>query len=187
MSDPLQVAVKMATVEGALTLMAQQLASGISNVEKQLTLLQTEGRENGIRIAGIATSQSEIQAHSQGLERISVSIERMIEENVQWRRTHEAENRGVSDAVTSARGAVKLIAWAGVFVIGLIVFTVQMQFDSSAVDRRRIEAAHSVDAGRLERQIEKMEAVQVSRERRFQALEQAAEATKERTNMKGLK
>lgn len=187
MSDPLQVAVKVTTVEGALALLAQQVSQGLGNVQSQLSALQADSRDNGKQIAAIVSSQHEVQAHSQGLERLSAAIERSTEENVQWRRTHEAENRGVADAVTTAKGALKLIAWSGVFIIGLVVFTVQMQFESAGRDRLRIEASHATDVQRLERRADKIESVQESREKRFQALEQNGEAMRERANMKGLK
>lgn len=187
MSDPLQVAVKVTTFEGALALLAQQVSQGLGNVQSQLSALQADSRDHGKQMAQVVSSQHEVQAHSQGLDRLSAAIERSTEENIQWRRTHEAENRGVSDAVTSAKGAVKLIAWSGVFIVGLVVFTVQMQFDSAAKDRQRIEAAHATDAQRQDRRADKIEAVQESREKRFQAIEQNGEAMKERANMKGLK
>ena len=157
LSDPMQVAVKVTTIEGALALLSQQVSQGLGNVTSQLSALQGDMRENAKTLAALNAAQHEFQAHSSGLERLAESIEKATVENMQWRRAHETDNRGVSDSVAAAKGALKLIAWSGVFVIGLVVFTVQLQFNAATTDRQRLAAAHDVDVARIEKRMEAIE------------------------------
>lgn len=158
LSDPMQVAVKVTAMEGALALLGQQVSQGLANVQSQLSALQGETRENTRQLALVAQAQAEFQAHSSGLDRLSAAIEKSTAENLKWREKHEMENREVADSVTSARGVTRFIAWVGVFIVGLVVFTVQMQFDGAAKDRMRIERSVRDDIQRLEKKMDQLEA-----------------------------
>lgn len=158
LSDPMQVAVKVTAVEGTLALLAQQVSQGLGNVQSQLSALQGDMRDTTKQLASMVATQVEFQAHSTGMERLAKAIEDSTLENMRWREKHEAENRGVADSVTSARGVTRFIAWIGAFIVGLVVFTVQMQFDGAAKDRQRLEQAHRDDVGRLERRMDRADA-----------------------------
>jgi len=158
LSDPMQVAVKVTAMEGALALLGQQVSQGLANVQSQLSALQGETRENTRQLAQLAQTQAEFQVHSGGLDRLAAAIEKSTAENLRWREKHELENRSVADSVTSARGVMRFIAWIGAFIVGLIVFTVQLQFDGLAKDRLRIERSHRDDIQRLEKKTDRLEA-----------------------------
>lgn len=158
LSDPLQVAVKVTAVEGTLALLSQQVSQGLGNVQSQLSALQAEQRENSKQISDLAVAMHALQAQSSGMERLALAIEQAAAENSAWRRNHESENRGVADAVTGARAALKFVAWIGAFIVGLIVATVQIQFDGTARDRMRLEQAHRDDVQRLERRMDRADA-----------------------------
>ena len=143
LSDPMQVAVKVTAVEGALALLGQQVSQGLANVQSQLSSLQGDTRENTRQLTLVAQAQAEFQAHSGGLDRLAAAIEKSTAENLKWREKHELENRGVSDSVTSARGVTRFIAWIGAFIVGLVVFTVQLQFNAATTDRQRLEQARA--------------------------------------------
>lgn len=156
LSDPLQVAVKVTAFEGALALLSQQISQGLGNVQSQLSAMQGEMRETARKVADVAHTQHEFAAHSSGLDRLSKAIEAHVREFGEWRKTHETDNRTVSDHVTGFRSALKLIAWVGVFIVALVVFTVQLQFDGAARDRMRIEAAHAADLLRVEKELDRL-------------------------------
>lgn len=158
LSDPMQVAVKVTAMEGALALLGQQVSQGLATVQSQLSALQGETRENTRQLALVAQAQAEFQAHSSGLDRLAVAIEKSTAENLKWREKHELENRSVADSVTSARSVTRFIAWIGVFIVSLVVFAVQMQFDGLAKDRLRIEQLHRDDIQRLEKKMDQLEA-----------------------------
>lgn len=158
LSDPMQVAVKVTAMEGALALLGQQVSQGLATVQSQLSALQGETRENTRQLALVAQAQAEFQAHSSGLDRLAVAIEKSTAENLKWREKHELENRSVADSVTSARSVTRFIAWIGVFIVSLVVFAVQMQFDGFAKDRLRIEQLHRDDIQRLEKKMDQLEA-----------------------------
>lgn len=158
LSDPMQVAVKVTAMEGALALLGQQVSQGLANVQSQLSALQGETRENTRQLALVAQAQAEFQAHSSGLDRLAAVIEKSTAENIKWREKHELENRNVADSVTSARGVTRFIAWIGAFIVGLVVFAVQLQFDGLAEDRLRIEQLHRDDIQRLEKKMDQLEA-----------------------------
>lgn len=159
LSDPMHVAVKVTAMEGALALLGQQVSQGLSTVQSQLSALQGETRENTRQLALVAQAQAEFQAYSSGLDRLAVAIEKSTAENLKWREKHELENRSVADSVTSARGVTRFIAWIGAFIVGLVVFSVQLQFDGLAKDRLRIEHLHRDDIQRLEKKMDQLEAV----------------------------
>ena len=127
-------------------------------MQSQLSALQGDMRDTSKQMANLAATQVEFQAHSTGLERLAKAIEDSTLENMRWREKHEAENRGVADSVTSARGVTRFIAWIGAFLVGLVVFTVQMQFNAATTDRQRLEQAHRDDVGRLERRMDRADA-----------------------------
>lgn len=158
LSDPMQVAVKVTAVEGALALLGQQVSQGLASVQSQLSALQGDTRDNTRQLAALAQAQAEFQAHSGGLDRLAAAIEKSTAENLKWREKHEMENREVADSVTSARGVTRFIAWVGVFIVGLVVFTVQMQFDVAAKDRLRIERSIRDEIHRLEKKTDLLEA-----------------------------
>lgn len=170
LSDPMQVAVKVTTIEGALALLSQQVSQGLGNVQSQLSALQGDMRENAKQLAELNSAQHEFQAHSTGLERLAEAIEKSTEENHAWRRRHETENNEVSSSVQQAKGALWLLSFAGLAVAGLVVFTVQSQFDAATRDRQRIEKAHDIDIARVEKRMDMADAER-----------------KEMKNMKGLK
>ena len=155
LSDPLQMAVKVTRIEGTLALMQQQATQGMGNMTNALASLQAELRELTHRLTDVASAQHDFAAQSAGLQQISRSIDAHIRDYGEWRKVHESENRAVADHVTAARGALKLVAWSGVFVIGLLVFTVQMQFNGAQRDRLRIEQQHATDVGRIEKMLER--------------------------------
>jgi hypothetical protein len=156
LSDPLQVAVKITRMEGTLALLSQQVSQGLGNVTNQLGAMQGEMRDTNRKVGELAHAQHEFTSHSDGLNRLGKSIEDHVHEFREWRKAHETDNRGVSDHVTGFRGALKLVAWAGVFVIALVVFTVQLQFDAASRDRLRIEGAHAADVLRLEKALDQL-------------------------------
>jgi len=158
LSDPLQVAVKVTSVEGSLALLSQQVSQGLGNLQSQLSAMQGDMRAATDKLADLAATQHEIQAHSTGLDRLAKAIEESTKENMEWRRVHEEKNSRVADSVTTARGAMWALGIAGGLVIGLVVFTVQMQFTSATQDRQRIEKAHNTDIDRIERRIDKADA-----------------------------
>ena len=154
LSDPMQVAVKVTTIEGALALLSQQVSQGLGNVTSQLSALQGDMRDNAKQLAALSSAQHEFSAHSTGLERLAEAIENSTKENMEWRRRHETENNDVSSAVQQAKGALWLLAFAGMAVVGLVVFTVQSQFEAATRDRQRIEKAHDIDVARIEKRMD---------------------------------
>ena len=155
LSDPLQMAVKVTRIEGTLALMQQQATQGMGNMTNALASLQAELRELTHRLSDVASGQHEFATQSSALQQLSRSIDAHVRDYSEWRKVHESDNRAVADHVTAARGALKLVAWSGVFVIGLLVFTVQMQFNAAQSERLRMEQQHATDVGRIERMLER--------------------------------
>ena len=137
-----------------MQLLSSQVSQGMGNVSTQLAALQGESREITKRVGDLQIAQHQFTEHSSGLERLAESIDRHVQEFAEWRKGHEAENRAVSDHVTGFRGGIRALWTVGTLVIGLVVFTVQSQFASSAQDRLRIERQHDTDLSRVERQLE---------------------------------
>ena len=52
-------------------------------------------------------------------------------------------------------GGLAMAFALSVFVIGLLVFTVQMQFNAAQSERLRMEQQHATDVGRIERMLER--------------------------------
>lgn len=133
-----------------MALLSSQVQQGMGNVSSQLSALQGESREISKRVGDLQLAQHEFGEHSNGLNRLASIIEANTREFADWRKAHEAENRVVADHVTGFRGGIRALWAVGTLVIMLVVFTVQMQFSSSATDRMRIERQFSDVLAKLE-------------------------------------
>lgn len=147
LSDPLQVAVKITRIEGAVALLGQQVSQGLGNVTSQLSAMQGEMRDTNRKVGDLAHAQHESTA-------LGTAIGEHVHEFREWRKAHETDNRGVSDHVTGFRSALKLLAWGMAFLVALVVFTVQLQFDAASRDRLRIESTHASDMLRVEKTLD---------------------------------
>lgn len=122
--------------------------------EVRITLegMREEMHKQSASLATLANKVGEYSSHSEGLERLAVAIDKQGESWDMWRAKHEIENRDVADKVTAARGALKMLAWGAGFLVALITGIIQMQFNSAATDRARVERKVDVEAQRIESQ-----------------------------------
>lgn len=106
MADPLQVAVKVTSIEGSLAVLTQQVSTGLGNLSSQVAAVQAEQRDQGKSLRDVAVTQRDMQGHSEGLERLARSMDRYSAEFASWRDKHEAENKGVAERVTTFKGVI---------------------------------------------------------------------------------
>lgn len=129
LGDPLQVAVKVTSIEGQLAMLQQQVSTGLTNVSSQLSALQGEQRDMGKSLREVAITQHDMQAHSEGLERLARAIDRNSAEFASWREKHEGENRGVSDRVTTFRGMMIGFGIVATLLASAVIYNVQSGFN----------------------------------------------------------
>ena len=118
LGDPLHAAVKITTIEGALALLQSQVGSGLQSVNSRLDSLFSEQREQTKVVAEVARQQHDLQAHSEGLDRLARAIDRNSAEFASWRKEHEQQNQNVADKVNTFRGAL-----VGFGILGAVALT----------------------------------------------------------------
>lgn len=126
--DPTAVAVEVTAVKGQMALLAQQVSSGLSNVSSQLSALQGEVRDQGKTLKCVESGQHDMQSHSKGLDRLALAIERNSAEFGGWRDRHEADNKGVSDRVTTFRGVLIGVVAVIAVAAGAIAMNQEIRF-----------------------------------------------------------
>lgn len=150
MADPVQAAVKIATIESAMTNIQTRVSEGFMTVGSRLDSMQADQREAARAQGEVATQLRDLQTHSDGLNRLATAIERQAVEFASWRDKHENENRAVADSVTRFNGWVRGFGVLGMLVAGGAWAWVSARFEQ--VESRRAEdtVAQTRDLGRLE-------------------------------------
>lgn len=129
LGDPLQVAVKVTAIEGQLAMLQQQVSGGLTNVSTQLAALQGEQRDMSKSLREVAITQHDMQAHSEGLERLARAIDRNSAEFSAWREKHEGENTKVSERVTTFKGMMVGFGIIASVLAAAMVYIVQSGFE----------------------------------------------------------
>lgn len=170
LSDPLQVAVKVTSIEGSLAVLTQQVSTGLGNLSSQLAAVQAEQRDQSKSLREVAITQHDMQAHSEGLERLSRAIDRNSGEFAAWREKHEGENTKVSERVTTFKGVMVGFGLLATLLAGAMVYIVQSGFQrqdekltghaQSEVESR---SALTTRITRTEEEIEKLKATRGAR------------------------
>lgn len=153
MSDPVQAAVKIATIEQSMANIQARVSEGFLTVGSRLDAMQADQRESA-RVQGEVSKQlHDLQSHSDGLNRLATAIERQAAEFASWRDRHEIDNRAVADKVTRFGGWVGGFGVLGMLVAGGAWAWVATRFDQ--VDARASENAvlQTRDLGRLEAKV----------------------------------
>lgn len=150
MTDPVQAAVKIATIESAMNNIQSRVSEGFLAVGSRLDAMQADQRESA-RVQGEVSKQlHDLQSHSDGLNRLATAIERQASEFANWRDRHEIDNRAVADKVTRFGGWVGGFGVLGMLVAGGAWAWVTTRFEQ--VDARTTETAliQARDLSRIE-------------------------------------
>lgn len=150
MTDPVQAAVKVATIEQTMLNLQARMSDGFLTMGSRLDAMQADQRESARVQAEVSTQLRDLQSHSDGLNRLAIAIERQAAENSSWRDRHEIDNRAVADKVTRFGG------WVGGFgVLGMLIAGGAWAWVTTRFEQVDARAAENVlyqtrDLGRLE-------------------------------------
>lgn len=158
LGDPLQVAVEVTEVKGTLAMLQSQVSSGIGNVASQLAALHGEVRELGKVTAEVARHQQAMEAHSEGLNRAFVSIERLANEFSGWRKDHEEENSFVADRVTTFKGVLIGFGLLGSLVVGMATWGVMSVIERADQNLAVYQRSQQAEMQRVHTQLERAQA-----------------------------
>lgn len=172
-SDPVQVAVKLTKLEGALAAAQQAFSQTANNLTQSMGALQTEVRAVADQVRDLAKISHKQDGHEAGLNRAFEAIRDLARETTRrfsdqaedlegwrskyeaerdlWRSNHEADNRKTRE---------KLILWNGVglgfsmlstVLVALLTYVYLGDKQVAADDRARIERQSYENHIRFER------------------------------------
>lgn len=158
LSDPLQVAVEVTEVKGTLAMLQSQVSTGMGNVSTQLAALQGDVRELSKVTSEVARHQQAMEAHSEGLNRAFVSIERLANEFSGWRKEHEEDNCVVADRVTTFKGVLIGFGLLGSLVVGMATWGVMSVIERADENLAAYQRSQQAEMLRLQTQLERAQA-----------------------------
>lgn len=155
MRDPVQAAVKVATIETALAGLQSRVSEGFLNVSSRLDSMHADARETARSQAEVSKQLQDLQAHSDGLSRLASAIDRQSLEFAAWREKHEQENRAVADKVTSFNGVLLGFGALGTLVVAGSVAWVTDQFSQIRAEATERTTYQTRDRDRIEGKFDK--------------------------------
>ena len=135
----MHVALEITEQRGNLAMLAKETSTAIQNLTSSVNAMQGDLRHLSTQLGDVARLQQEHISHSEGLGRAFVAIEKLADEFSGWRKSHEQDNRVVSDRVTIFRGALIGFSLVSALLVSVGVWAYQRDEQVSAVERKRIE------------------------------------------------
>jgi hypothetical protein len=163
MTDPAAIAGQVVDNATATALLAQTVDSGFKAVDKGMTQVAAEQKDQAQRLEKLLGMIHDMQIRSSGFERFGNDLIAMREEFRTWRAEHEAANNDVAKDVNQFKGALKF--WGAISTLVVALFSalaywgISARFDQNLV----IDGKQNEQIDKLETQVTELKATRGAR------------------------
>lgn len=132
--------VRVERIEGRYNLLEQSTSMSLHNLTGSVQAMQGDMRDQSKLSQEIRNDLAGMRAHSEGLARLSDTINRYIDSRDELFAKHVAENKVTADAVVGFNSAIKVISWVFGVIAALSAAVIGVQIDTVKTGVDKIES-----------------------------------------------